>query len=227
MVGRARPSGPTLRVVVGGDVPREEPASTKRATPAAALDDTQIVEACREGDATAAAALHARVRPVVDATIARLLGRKDSRSEDLAQIAFIEIARSLRRFRGECSLDTWSSRVTAHAVYKEIRRRKTEHRVFAPPPDDEAMSMLDESAAAEHRSLLRRVRAHLGAMDPVKAWTLVLHDVCGYDLKEIAEITGASVAAAQSRLVRGRSDLQERIAGDSELAHLLEREEER
>ena len=220
MVGRSRPA-PTLRVVVGGE------ARSKNATAGPTLDDAQIVEACRGGDATAAGALHARVRGVVDATIARLLGRKDSRFEDIAQVAFIEIARSMSRFRGDCSLDTWSSRVTAHAVYKEMRRRKSEHRVFAAATEEESASALDEVVAAEHRSALRRVRVHLSEMDPTKAWTLVLHDVCGYDLKEIAEITGASVAAAQSRLVRGRSDLQARIEGDAELADFLAEEERR
>jgi RNA polymerase sigma-70 factor (ECF subfamily) len=219
MVGRSRP-GPTLRVVVGEGKP------TPPRPPSSSLDDSEIVEACRRGDSSAASALHARVRGIVDATIARLLGRKDSRSEDLAQIAFIEIARSLARFRGDCSLDTWASRVTAHAIYKELRRRKTESRVFTAPPEYEAASALDETAVVEHRSVLRRVRSHLAAMDPVKAWTLVLHDVAGYDLKEIAEITGASVAAAQSRLVRGRADLQSRIAADSDLAELLTKEGE-
>ena len=49
-----------------------------------------------------------------------------------------------------------------------------------------------------------------------------LHDVYGYDLREIAEITGASMTSTQTRLVRGRLEVHDRIAADPELANLLE-----
>jgi RNA polymerase sigma-70 factor (ECF subfamily) len=212
-----------LRVMKGGA--EAGPASGSRPSDPSVtpdLDDSEILEACRLGDISAAGALHARVRPVVDATIARLLGRKDSRSEDLAQIAMTELVLSLGRFRGECSLDTWTRRVTAHTVYKELRRRKVEHRVFAPTQsDDPSIHGNNPLDALEARDALRRVREHLDAIDGAKAWTLVLHDIGGYDLKEIAEITSTSVAAAQSRLVRGRADLQKRIEADPELSDLL------
>jgi RNA polymerase sigma-70 factor (ECF subfamily) len=48
-------------------------------------------------------------------------------------------------------------------------------------------------------------------MDPAKAQTVLLHEGMGYELSEIAVLTGVSIAAAQSRLVRGRKELQAKL----------------
>jgi RNA polymerase sigma-70 factor, ECF subfamily len=53
-----------------------------------------------------------------------------------------------------------------------------------------------------------RVRRHLATMTEGRAMTVFLHDGLGYDLAEISRLTDVSVAAAQSRLVRGRRQLR-------------------
>jgi len=198
--------------------------SHERPAPKPSLDDAEILAAMRAGDESAGAAFHDRVRPQVDRTIARLLGRNDNDHEDLVQLAMIELVDSIGRFRGDCSLDSWTSTVAAHLVYKHIRRRKLERRIFAnvTAEDVAPASSDDPSREAEVTSMLKRVKGHLESIDGEKSWTFVLHDVCGYDLREISQIMDVTVAAAQKRLVRGRNELHVRIEADPELAALLE-----
>jgi RNA polymerase sigma-70 factor (ECF subfamily) len=190
------------------------------------LDDTQLLDALRAGDPTAAAALHDRVQPVVDRTVARLLGRRDVDHEDLSQLALIEIVYGIDLFRGECSLDSWCSAISAHVVYKHIRRRQIERRIFELGDGvEDVPSSRSDGRDLSIRSIMRRVHTHLATIEENKAWTYLLHDVFGYDLREIAKITGVTMAAAQTRLTRGRRELHERIAADPELAPMLETDE--
>jgi RNA polymerase sigma-70 factor, ECF subfamily len=213
---------PELRVV-------RSPVPTDEQRAARTLEDGQILAAVRHGDARAAGALYDRMRPVVDRTIVRLLGAPDEDHQDLAQLAMIELVRTIARYRGECSLDGWAATVTAHIVYKHIRHRQVERRVFAGsigPEPDLPGGHQTPARDAVLRGLVGRVIEHLEAMDAGRAWAVALHDVHGYDLKEIATIMKCTVAAAQTRLSRGRRELHERIAGDGELAGALDGVEE-
>ena len=72
------------------------------------------------------------------------------------------------------------------------------------------------------RDLAERIREKIAGIVPEKAYTFLLHDVLGFDLREISQITSVSVAAAQQRLVRGRREVHAHLAEDAELAALLE-----
>jgi len=201
--------------------PQRAPAS--RPIGPSPLDHSELIAAVREGDRAAATAFHDRVRGRVDATLYRLLGGRDVDHDDLAQLSLIELVQTIDRFRGDCSLNAWVSAVTAHIVYKHIRRRRTERRIFsaAAESNNEACGGPSSRRVVMARDLVARVRQHLDSIDADKSWTFLLHDVCGYDLREIAKITSVSVAAAQSRLVRARRDIHARIAADPELADQL------
>ena len=190
------------------------------------LDDTRLLAAIRAGDPQAATALYERSRPIVDRTVRRLLGRPDQDQPDISQQAMVEIVRSVDRYRGECPLDAWIATVAAHIVWKSLRKRKLERRVLVMDSDQEMESPEQPARTAMLRSVIRRVKGHLEQMDEARAWAFLLHDVHGYDIREMAQIMDVSQAAAQSRLVRARKEVHQRIARDPELADALVRREE-
>jgi DNA-directed RNA polymerase specialized sigma24 family protein len=110
--------------------------------------------------------------------------------------------------------------VTANVAFKQLRRRKLERTIFeAQAPVENVAEAVGD--VAEMRALIRKVMRHLYAMPEPRATVFLLHDVFGYDLTEVAAIVGASLSATQSKLVRGRRDLHQRIAADPELAGAL------
>jgi RNA polymerase sigma-70 factor (ECF subfamily) len=205
-----------LRLVKGGEA---------SASPPEALDDARLVAAIRSGNSSMAGPFYDRTRPVVGKTVHRLVGPHDSDFDDLVQVAMIELLHSLDRYRGECSLDTWASTISGNVVFKHIRRRGLERSIFARDIAPEEVSRSSHQQPI-FRGMVARVTEHLRQMAFERAWTFLLHDVHGYSLDEVASITGATVAAAQSRLVRGRRELHERIAADPELAGGLDALEE-
>lgn len=217
---------PKLHVVPGSSAQSAGEAAERPS--ALAIDDSQLLTAARRGDPAAAGAFCLRLQPTVERTIARLIRQPHEDRADLAQLAMIELVRTIDRYRGDCPLDAWAGTVTAHVVYKYLRRRKLERRLFATVTSDGVGSVADLARVSGigggvvMRGLLDRVLGHLQQMDSKRAWAVVLHDVHGHDLKEIAEIMGSTVANAQTRLSRGRRELHARIAADPELAGALE-----
>jgi RNA polymerase sigma-70 factor (ECF subfamily) len=89
----------------------------------------------------------------------------------------------------------------------------------APADSETYAARGDAEREAGVRSELQLVRATLVDMKPQYAETVFLHDVLGHELAEIALMMRVSVAAAQSRLVRGRKDLHKRLALASPSGH--------
>lgn len=221
LMAAVRPHTPRLSVISGAD----EAGADRRPR----RSDDEILAGLRGGDLDVAEDFYWRVKSVVERTVRRLLGRMDRDGEDLVQIALVHLIESVAAYRGECALDAWVSTVSAHVVYKHIRRRRLERTIFAATLEEDAEIAVSPRSngadAASLRQALRQVAEHLCTMREDRSWAFLLHDVCGYSLDEVAHICGTSVAAAQSRLVRGRREIHELIAADPRLAEILDRGE--
>jgi RNA polymerase sigma-70 factor (ECF subfamily) len=185
--------------------------------------DEALVAGVKAGRRDVAGHFVKRVGPRAKATIRRLLRHHSAEHEDLLQVALVELVTTIGRFRGQCSLDTWTDRITAHVVFKRLRRLRLETQFVGGLCDDALLVPAADSPErrAATEKVLARVKALLGGMteDRLTAW--VLSDVHGFSLEEIADILEVSVAAAQSHVSRGRRDVRERLNSDPELADTL------
>jgi RNA polymerase sigma-70 factor, ECF subfamily len=195
-----------LRAVQGDALPAE-------AVPV--LTEEQIIAGLADGEHWAAEALYDRLESIVERTLRRVLQASNVDYDDLVQVTFERIVRTLveRRFSGACSLSTWASAIAGHVGIDALRARARERGLLANHCLAQAATLPTVSGAErqlEARSEIAQLQQILASMNPQQAETLMLHDALGHELSEIAVMTGVSVAAAQSRLVRGRKELLRR-----------------
>jgi RNA polymerase sigma-70 factor (ECF subfamily) len=184
------------------------------------LTDADLCHALAAGEAWAAEVIYDRVEDVVEGVLFRLLGPGDLERDDLAQQALERVISTIvtRKFTQGCSLRSWATLITQHLAIDTMRSRRRERRVFDRSVGPQALELVAEEArtperAAEMRRRVERLLSALSTVNRSRAEAVVLHDILGHDLAEIAGLTGVSVAAAQSRLVRGRKEVLKLIAG--------------
>jgi len=182
------------------------------------VSDEALVLALRNGDGQKAAILYDRLIRVVDGALVRIIGRREQDHDDLVQSVFEQIIIALGKdhFDGGGTLRGWAAAIACNLGLNALRSRIRERRVVDRARDGDiearrAGAQIDVEREASARSELTRVCEELAALSREKATAVLLYDVFGHDLTEVAALTGVSVAAAQSRLVRGRKELHDRL----------------
>src|SRR3954469_8162131 len=163
------------------------------------------------------------VRSTVDTVVRRLVGSADPEYEDLVQSSLVNVLATFDggKFRGDCPPRGWAAVIARNVAVDAIRARARERGVIAHDGDAVAdehghASGLGPERLTDLHETLERVNRALRGLGPKKARVVYLHDVLGYQLEEVATMLGTSVAAAQSRLVRGRREIIETIGPESD-----------
>ena len=195
-----------------------EPAQAGPRTPRPLKPDTLLLQKtirqAQQGDAAAFEALYEQHSRRVYALCLRMVGDA-AEAEDLTQEAFLQLFRKIHTFRGESAFSSWLHRLTANIVLMRFRKKK---------PISISLDELTRSDGENERPALE-----VGAPDPrllglfdrvnlqralerlpegYKSMFL-LHDVQGYEHKEIASLLGCSVGNSKSQLHKARKRLRE------------------
>ena len=141
-------------------------------------------------------------------TVLKVVG-PTSEVDDLVQIVFMEIHRSLPKYRGGSLLSTWIYRVTVNVALQHIRKQKR-NRVFLFFKDDERATdslSFDMRRRFEQRDIMTRLYVLLDKISEKKRTVFVLHELESLPLEKVAEICDIPVNTVRSRLHSARTEL--------------------
>jgi RNA polymerase sigma-70 factor, ECF subfamily len=177
--------------------------------------EPNLINQARNGDANAFAVLYETHRPRVQAVCLRMTNNV-TEAEDLAQDAFIYVFRKISTFRGDSAFSTWIHRIAVNTVLMHFRRKgKRQVSLDDPHPQDSdrpkrEYGRVDErlAACADRLALVRAIKEL-----PLGYRTIfILHQVKGYEHREIARRLHCSIGNSKSQLHKARLRLREQLA---------------
>jgi len=180
--------------------------------------DRILVDLARQGDNDAFGELVRRhYRKCVE--LATLFVRNQWDAEDQVQIACSKAHIHLHQFQGEAEFATWLSRIVTNQCLMSMRERRRARFVYlddtsrepeAPPLELPACGPDPEGELAL-RELKQVLRTEMRRIPPMLRDVMLLRDIQGLAMTDVADALQISVPAAKSRLLRGRTELRSRL----------------
>jgi RNA polymerase sigma-70 factor (ECF subfamily) len=134
----------------------------------------------------------------------RTLGDREE-AADAVQDALLSAYRGADRFRGDSAVTTWLHRIVVNACLDRARRRLA--RPTVPMPDAESGPLAARGASQPDVDTAMSVRAGLAQLPAEQRAVLVLLDMQGFSVAEIAQMLGVAEGTVKSRAARGRTRL--------------------
>lgn len=178
-----------------------------------ATDLTSLVERCRAGDAPAWEAFVRQVQGRLFALAYSYAGdREDAR--DLAQEIFVRLYEVRSQWPSGDEFLPWLFRVARNRSVDYLRRRRV-RRPAATVDEAEIGELPDPGPGAEARAIEsdRRSLLHaaLRGLSAINREIVVLRDVHGLPIQQVASILGVPLGTVKSRASRARVELAARV----------------
>ena len=178
--------------------------------------DHELLQAHVDGDPDAFATLFRRHRDRLWAVALRTMGNPDDAADGL-QDGMIAAYRRAGSFRGDAAVTTWLHRVVVNACLDRLRAAKVRRAEPLPEDLDEfgnrgslVTSTTEAADPADLAVVEERRRTVLAALDQLPAdqkAALILVDMEGYPVAEVAAMLDCAVGTVKSRCSRGRARL--------------------
>ena len=167
--------------------------------------DREVVARCQAGDIDAFEALYRQHAARLFTLASRMAGSAED-GEDLLQEIFLQVHRKLGSFKGDAALGTWIYRLALNHCLDYVRSRQAK------------MSKLTETLDADTSfEPMARRDTPIARMDLERALerlpdgcreAFLLHDVEGFDHKEVGNLLGIAEGTSKSQVFKARAKLR-------------------
>jgi len=179
-------------------------------------EDRELVRLYQSGNEPAFEDLVRRHQQRVFALVNGILRRPDD-VEDVAQQVFLKAYLGIKRFDQRAAFSTWLYKIAVNECWDYLRKKKVRPLVYEADLSEEQVSRLDGIVSAdrppegpndraEARELLERMLDTLPEQD---RQLLLLKEVEGFSVQELAEILKLNVNTVKVRLFRARGRIMD------------------
>ncbi len=182
------------------------------------MDEKTLIPKLLDGD-------HQAFRMLVDAFQEKVLNtcygfvNNKEEAEDLSQEVFIEVFRSIGKFRGDAKLSTWIYRIAVSKSLEEIRKRKRQKRAayFKSLIGLEGVAEVVASTNSNpHQELEAKQRMEImqemiERIPKNQRIAFTLHKYEHLSYQEVADIMLLSLSAVESLMHRAKTNLKKRL----------------
>lgn len=177
--------------------------------------EPELIENAKRGDPLAFESLYNTHKRRVYSLCLRMTGNTED-AEELTQEAFLQLFRKIESFRGDAAFSTWLHRLTVNLVLMRFRKKG----LITTSLDEPISSENDSGASREigvQDEMLNGTVDRLVLENAIQSlpagyrMVFYLHDVEGYEHKEIAGIMGCSVGNCKSQLHKARMKLRQTL----------------
>ena len=160
---------------------------------------------CRAGDVEAFETIYNQHAARIYTLACRMAGSPQD-GEDLLQEIFLQAHRKLASFKGDSSLGTWLYRLALNHCLDYVRSRRAKMSRLTDTLDAEGAM---EPVAARETPIARvDLERALQQLPEGCREAFVLHDVEGFDHKEVAKLLGIAEGTSKSQVFKARSRLR-------------------
>jgi RNA polymerase sigma-70 factor (ECF subfamily) len=194
-----------------------EPQKIRASTGSGRTDDRELVSRAQASDKEAFEELVRRHQQRVFAVAARIL-RNHQDAEDIAQQVFVKAYFSLKRFDQRAAFSTWLFKITVNECWDLLRKKKVRPLLYESDLSEEQARHFGESLESEtagpditmRLAARQRVEQLLEGLDPRDRLMLILKEVQGFAVEEIAEVMDLNTNTVKVRLFRARRRIVKR-----------------